>query len=794
MPDSNYVSNIMDIAYYADDPSYPGVTKELTDKITHMQQQADAEDLYIINPVKLRAGTYNLTDAYDRYMSQTKPFRRKSDWLTLSAIGLTNQQIFDYIYNKAMHQDDSLELSTFGHYEEYQNIDESASVDVPDYVPVMDKPVDIDALHAQYSGPEWNQRIYNLSDWEAETGYIAINPGRIITLGALEELWSAWNNMIRRHQRYSDWKMIELFGLTNQQMYIGYKQWLLKKEKESGEPLTPPGVIADVIAPRLETSITKTYFNTILENGDITHQEMASLDAIPARHPEFFDNRVYTTLINDIRTKDAEMNGNVPSAEWFHSDLPAYTPDEMIDMGVYQGGSNPEDTSDLIPGQIMNEDWFREYCQFFETGYETDHYIKLNQDRIHKLEQLYYIPSDRTGSKDWQESVRALGWNPDIEFTPKNRVVNDRLMSAHYESVINHYDFEDVRDEMTLFEAKKEKSNAYKPIFITLIEGGSPLSIAIKKATKASYTHAMLSLDSTMEKMYSFGLDTKVKLTGSFIIDDIRTKPKDKLFKAYAILVDNETFNQIKSNIDHFIQRQRQTKYSWDGLIKYLFKQPSEGDDEKMFCSQFVDRMLKLGSIDFTKKNSSLLSPNDLDKAAKKNKKIYTVFKGKVGGYKKEVIDKIINTLLQRETYFKPIKEARELPIQMNKNGDVLININKTDYAAEYQASHRLLMEYDKTNNIDGMKAELAKLWAMLLSIEEKIYGDHMISSAKRSKLYITRAHILGDFNKYMEIVNRNDGSFNFNDYFQKSPYAKGVYKVNAATISGLLSLVKQVL
>lgn len=760
-------------------------------KLTHMRTQAVEEDLYIVDPT-LEPGSQELIDAYDKYMSMTKPFRRKADWLTLDVLGLTNQQIFDYLYNVSMKNDWNADRDA---YNSYQNIDESAPVDIPnDFVPVMDKPVDFESLTAQFTGPEWNMRIEQLSDWSAETGYMAINPAQAVTLGMLEEMWAAWNNMIRRHQRYSDWKTIELFGLTNQQLYVSLKNYFIKCEKESGEPLTPEGVIVS------ERFITKQYMNKVVSNDDMTFKESGEISEILSKtQTEYFDKRYFTHAIKEAADIHDSIFNNVPSAQWFHSDLPAYTPDEMIDMGVYAGDTNPEliNDGDLIPGQIMNEDWFREFCSFWETGYETEEYVKANLDRIHRLEQLYMIPSEKKGTKSWKESVTALGWNPNIDFNPENRVSNDNIQSTHFKSIIDHYNFFDVRDLDTGIDFIQEdtKNAEIKPIFVTLIEGNSPLTSAIKKFTNADYSHAMLSLDSSMEKMYSFGVDPKVKLTGSFIIDDIRQKEKNRKFKVYAIFVNNKTYDQIKKNIEHFLQKQRSTNFSWDGLVKYLFQQPYETNDEKMFCSQFVDHMLKLGNIDFTKKQSSLLSPNDLDKAAKGNKKIYTVYKGNVGGYKKERIDNIIDTLFKRAKYFESaLLEARELPIQANKQGDIFIRTPLINYENEYAASHKLLMEYDKVNNYEGMKAELAKLWAMLLVIEEKLYGNHMIPSNRRKALFTVRARILGDFKKYMEIVQRNDAKFDFNQYFEKSPYSNTVYKINAGTIAGLIKTVKEVL
>ena len=41
------------------------------------------------------------------------------------------------------------------------------------------------------------------------------------------------------------------------------------------------------------------------------------------------------------------------------------------------------------------------------------------------------------------------------------------------------------------------------------------------------------------------------------------------------------------------------------------------------------------------------------------------------------------------------------MPLEINDNGDVLLTNPVINFEAEYSASHKLLLQYDKTNNID---------------------------------------------------------------------------------------------
>ena len=142
-----------------------------------------------------------------------------------------------------------------------------------------------------------------------------------------------------------------------------------------------------------------------------------------------------------------------------------------------------------------------------------------------------------------------------------------------------------------------------------------------------------------------------------------------------------------------------------------------------------------------------------------------------------------------------PIDEIKEIPIKINTKGDLLINrFKKMDYEAEYAKAHKLLVEYDRANNTEAMKNELAHLWSMMIQIENKLYGPKDIDSVERRKLFKARAKMIGDFKKYMPLVQKSDPQFDFGTYYSNSPYSDDTIKVSNSTINGLLRMVKTIL
>ena len=94
--------------------------------------------------------------------------------------------------------------------------------------------------------------------------------------------------------------------------------------------------------------------------------------------------------------------------------------------------------------------------------------------------------------------------------------------------------------------------------------------------------------------------------------------------------------------------------------------------------------------------------------------------------------------------------EAKDAFIQFDKEGNMFIqNIKKKDYETEYAKSHKLLRQYEKVNNIEGIKYELCKLWFMNSVIESNL---HKKGNTKNDDELKVRAKILNDFNYFCNI------------------------------------------
>jgi hypothetical protein len=230
-----------------------------------------------------------------------------------------------------------------------------------------------------------------------------------------------------------------------------------------------------------------------------------------------------------------------------------------------------------------------------------------------------------------------------------------------------------------------------------------------------------------------------------------------------------------------------------------------------------------------------------LDKVAKSNNRIYNIYEGLPANYNPSKIKRLINSLSkkavplkeQNSIYYKneksyitgiitnihdveslmemrshidlvtnpttrrileevlfdsleirPYCEVKEFPVQFDKEGNLLIrNIKRINFNGEYAKSHRLLKEYEKSRNVEGMKYELSKLWMMNCLIEDKINPCNGKKSKATDDDFKARANILNDFRHYMEVVMKLDPDFNFTEYYDNSPFSSATMKISGPTL-----------
>lgn len=193
----------------------------------------------------------------------------------------------------------------------------------------------------------------------------------------------------------------------------------------------------------------------------------------------------------------------------------------------------------------------------------------------------------------------------------------------------------------------------YFPLYIILYANKGMVGDAIRSFTKEPYSHSSISFDTSMTNIYTFGQrvilstgggqnnneKTITKKLGASI--ESFTKSIDKFsypsfakVAIYATYFSENNMNSIKDYISTIFSNPDNYSYNSTGLVKYALGKSSESET-RMFCSQFVANILKIGGIKL-EKESSLYSPYSLIKS----ENIIDVWTGFIGNYDKRIVDR----------------------------------------------------------------------------------------------------------------------------------------------------------
>lgn len=382
----------------------------------------------------------------------------------------------------------------------------------------------------------------------------------------------------------------------------------------------------------------------------------------------------------------------------------------------------------------------------------------------------------------WESSKQNHG---SIVLAKKFKFTKTSENDEDYEYTLDLKNNKNISVNESYIEEATDNSNK-KAVSIVLVQGNSLLGKTIRKVQGTEFSHASISLDEDLKRIYSFNMRGG---NNGLTYESVKAYIEDGVSKmgVYTFLVSDKVYKQLEKILDNFNLYKNKTKYSVLNLLTIPFNIDLDLD-MKMVCSEFVDKLLKLAEIDLTNKKSSLVSPKDFINAAKTKTNIVEIFNDHPSKFKPSELKKKIQKLKKSNLpiyefveYDNIITEAKSFPIQFDKDGNLLLkNIKRIDFEQEYTNSHRLLMEYDKQESYDPMKFELAKMQFFITLLEKKIYKQGKDKSVKELKV---RARFLNDFKKYLKIVVSNDKTFNFTEYYEQSPFNDAIIQIDNNTL-----------
>ena len=519
--------------------------------------------------------------------------------------------------------------------------------------------------------------------------------------------------------------------------------------------------------------------------------------------------------------------------KWPYSVAPYFTPEEVAQFKGYYSESTrsygdkgisydiktledelrkTEDPEEI--GRIKSEiDALAAYSgeaqDFYEataTQFEPRSWNKKILDLTTKLS----MTEDSEQIDQIKQSLINLGWNPEIDYTTENQIkAKKRIESIYQERYKNILSLDltslveaSNMNEEVIYESHNDK---IKPIHVVIVKGDSPFSNVITTATRSQFSHSAICIDNNFNNLYSYNLINGVNKTGGFSIEKLDDYPKENRLAVFSFFVTKDSYYKIIERIKMLTDNIDKTAYSVANILTLPFKRINLNLDNSMICSQFVDSILKMANIDITGKDSSHVIPNDFYKAGTNaNGKVYKVFDGIAKDFKPKKIVTYVNKMAKKikpftegasdllaDFVYPTVMEAK-LPIQFNKDGDALLTNPFVDFDREYSASHKLLMQYHKANNTEGMKYELARLYYMNYVLERRLYHNKSLSNKEKNMK--TRARVLNDFNKYIKYVLEKEPNFNFSEYYEKSVFYPHTVEVKSGTILKLKDIINYIL
>ena len=783
---------------------------------------------------------HDLEDQWIKFNSQIKHDRRQSDWKSIEIFGKNNREHYDELRSKILQGDLHKDIN-------YTDNMEEKNTQFRD-MPLVEGFIDdyFDSMSVNYTeediadAVEWAEESFRTiiipTRTEQELDSLYDDYNMMIKKHRRESDWKSielfgMNN--EKHYQYlkaqfqrrdltdrekEKYLSIPIIESTTQSWKKKYFRSVLKEA-----PMEAVKAILEMSMPNNninEEILVSNVISDVIDNYDGITQSVPSIEPpygdMPIVTPEdMIDSGVYGQAPADnyfgAIADNAMLNDEVSVEEWFEE----Y-------KRICDGSSEKFNE--------LSSDWVHKVREL-ELGLKT---LKESgtQEEINSRKQ----------------SLLELGWNPDIEFSDKARSFARKLAQEHAIARANNIDiidlceFVDKIDDASEATVSINEDGAIKqklyPIYLMLTEGVSIVSAAIKGVTHDQFSHASIAFDSSLKKVFSFNMNNNVNRGGGLIIEDVKKAPANAKIGLYVFFVPLHIWEKMKIFVDGFVANLDKTSYGFENLISILGG-VSVNRDWRLVCSEFVDKCLKCAGIDIVNnKHSSLVSPADLHHGAESNNAIYKVYYGLCSKYNESKVKKVVDSLIGK---VKPIKEqttytdersyilaltnniynipallemkndihlikrdnvrnfvektiyrtieprafseAKEFPIQFDRDGNLLIkNLKKLDYDEEYNKSHKLLKEYEAANNLEGIKYELSKLWTIYLMIEKAINNGKEDSKIK--ELYDSKARILNDFKHYLKIVLEVDKTFNFTDYYEKSPFSSAVVKINSSTLT----------
>lgn len=667
-----------------------------------------------------------------------------------------------------------------------------------------------------------NYRNKLADEWMRDSNFSMIKDAN--SLEDLQKQWRDWNaDNSKDEMKLSDEKSMEIYGMTNTEHYNdqlkkfeNIKKYELKSKNR--DDISNKYYIPKADRKNIECS-SELKDEDLLSIDNFDKRKYYEIDNLPANQKQAIDsiethddpntpiedivakvNEQYLNLLEDSNSFIHKLvnENKKPRRAIYYEDLPFFTPEEMISLGVtsdnyYYG----EPDNDGLTPNLSVADWFNAYQGFAKEKIVED-YRKEWVNKLNELYSDYYNLTDESAILARKQSILNLGWNPEIEFNQENRI----KASKRVNSLIQHESsIEDIDDELeelkSLLEPdevinEKLEPRSFSPVFIVFTEGKTPvISNGIKFFTNSKFSHVSLSFDPWLQTSYSYD--------GGGFIEEPFTEYGDNEITVLGFFIKNSVISKLYTVIQDF--KNHQTTFSKKLIISKMFHMDRalNADKYEAVCSSFVNTLLQSADINLTDKK--VPTPADIyNNAIAKINKIFKFYEGSALRYNGDTIKKKVDSFMrmtktQHILESTIINEGKRFPVEFDDEGNLIIyklRSDTMDYGDEIHKSSVLMESYRHTNNNEGLKFELSKIWCIIEALEDKMSKPKY--KAKYKEFENHRATALNILKFNLQFLMKREKNFNFTEYYDKSPFSDATVVISKNTIKYSIEYIKQLL
>lgn len=577
---------------------------------------------------------------------------------------------------------------------------------------------------------------------EAENFFDDINsvyiiPDDIDNLDTLNLAWEKYLEQDDDQKETSDSVSFGYYGKTVPEMY----NEMLKKLNEKN----------------IDNNDYSDILNTYSPPSNISEAFMSELDYIVDESKDIIEKAIFFKKMNER----ANTNTLKTMLDVLKEDIDKrFIKEEKIDIF----GANfflPEEIIDICENfdDLRHDNMFLNYAgRFFGIKpYKTflhESIIKLNDKNATDMDMI------------------KLGWNPVMEYSENNlKLAHNRCIKILNENLnCNYIPLQNIKgvDYDDKFKNGMSIVTIYECDRLYTVDDGIP--------------RVLVNFNCLKEDWYQY---TYSQLMTKLNINNVLNEYKDPLVDVYFVEMDKSLYDDQLSLVSKFNLNDNSLK-NFTSLLK---EATPDINNSKVFVYRFVNGLLESNNIN----NAYYSIYHLLSEFGAGHRDI-------INSHKKLAIIEQFDNYDNKSNYLHEIfninilKEAQTLPIEFDEDGNMFIKKKENiDFALEYNNCHKLLKQYEKVENYEAIKYYVAKLWYMNILIEKRLYQKNKSPELQQRlpEFYKTRAHILNDFNIYMSKILEREPDFNFQEYYENTPFNQSVVKISKNLLQKIWLLFK---